>query len=72
MTNRILYYTADDIGVSPMTNPDDELIGNEMVRCDFCTTPYVPALEYMQHMKQLHQLKLHNLSMQDTIRKTYL
>ena len=50
----VLYYTADDIGVSPMTNPDDELIGNEMVRCEFCTTPYVPALEYMQHMKQLH------------------
>ena len=37
-----------------MTNPDDELMGNEMVRCEFCTTPYVPALEYMQHMKQLH------------------
>lgn len=37
-----------------MTNPEEEMMENEMVKCEFCTTPYVPAMEYMQHMKQLH------------------
>lgn len=39
-----------------MTNPDEEeeeMMENQLIRCEFCT-PLVAAVEYIQHMKQLH------------------